>query len=312
MISTPSKATRASFGEAIVALAEKYPELVVLDADLSKSTQTQNFSKKYPNRWFECGIAESNMLGIGAGLALSGKIPFVCSFACFLIGRFETIRISIGYNQANVRMVGTHCGIGIGEDGYTQMSLEDIACMRSLAHVAVLQPADDLETKQCIEYMMKHQGPAYIRLTRQKVPEVHQNGYKFQFGKADVLKDGRDVAILTTGGVVGESFNAARLLEKEGISAKVVNIHTIKPLDKDFLIAEAKRVGKFVTVEDHNILGGLGGAVAEELSFSAPSKLLRIGIEDVYAESGSPEDLYKKYGLDAESIAEKVLTFLKK
>ena len=312
MISTPSKATRASFGEAIVALAEKYPELVVLDADLSKSTQTQNFSKKYPNRWFECGIAESNMLGIGAGLALSGKIPFVCSFACFLIGRFETIRISIRYNQANVRMVGTHCGIGIGEDGYTQMSLEDIACMRSLAHVAVLQPADDLETKQCIEYMMKHQGPAYIRLTRQKVPEVHQNGYKFQFGKADVLKDGRDVAILTTGGVVGESFNAARLLEKEGISAKVVNIHTIKPLDKDFLIAEAKRVGKFVTVEDHNILGGLGGAVAEELSFSAPSKLLRIGIEDVYAESGSPEDLYKKYGLDAESIAEKVLTFLKK
>ncbi|MBI2027333.1 MAG: transketolase family protein [Deltaproteobacteria bacterium] len=306
-----SKATRASFGEAILALADRYPELVILDADLSKSTQTQSFSKKYPHRWFECGIAESNMLGIGAGLALCGKIPFVCSFACFLVGRFETIRVSIGYNQANVRMVGTHCGIGLGEDGYTQMSTEDIACMRSLPHVAVIQPADDRETKQCIEYLMKHKGPAYIRLTRQKVPVVHQDDYKFQFGKADILREGKDVVIIATGGVVGESLKAAHILEKEGIWAQIVNIHTIKPIDKDFLIREAKRVGKFVTVEDHNIHGGLGGAVAEELSCHSPSPLLRIGVEDLYAESGTAEDLYKKYGLDAESIASKTLTFLR-
>ena len=307
-----AKASRAAFGEAIVELAEKYPEMVILDADLSKSTQTQSFSKKYSNRWFEFGIAEANMIGAGAGLALCGKKPFVCSFACFLTGRFETIRISVAYNQANVKMVGTHCGIGIGEDGYTQMSTEDIACMRSLAHVGVVQPADEMETKQCVEFLLNHKGPVYLRLTRQKLKPLHDKNYKFQYGKGDVLRVGRDVALLATGGVVANTLEAANILSKEGIEAEVVNIHTIKPIDEELIAKLAGRMGKFVTVEDHNVLGGLGGAVAEVLTKTKPAQLLKIGVQDVYAESGSPEALYTKYRLDTQGILRQIQTFLLK
>ena len=307
-----AKATRAAFGEAIVELAEKYPDLVVLDADLSKSTQTQSFSKKYSNRWFEFGIAEANMIGAGAGLALCGKKPFVCSFACFLIGRFETIRISVAYNQANVKMVGTHCGIGIGEDGYTQMSTEDIACMRSLAHVGVVQPSDEIETKQCVEFLLNHKGPVYLRLTRQKLKPVHDKNYKFHYGKGDVLRKGRDVALLATGGVVAHTLEAADILSKQGIEAEVVNIHTIKPMDEELIAELGKRIGKFVTVEDHNVLGGLGGAVSEVLVKTQPSPLLKIGIQDVFAESGSPNALYEKYGLDTQGILKQIQKFLHK
>ncbi len=305
-----AKATRAAFGEAIVELAEKYPDLVVLDADLSKSTQTQIFSKKYPDRWFEFGIAEANMIGAGAGLALCGKVPFVCSFACFLIGRFETIRISVAYNQANVKMVGTHCGIGIGEDGYTQMSTEDIACMRSLAHVGVVQPADEIETKQCVEFLLNHKGPVYLRLTRQKLKPVHDKNYKFQYGKGDILRKGRDVVLVATGGVLANTLEAAHILSKQGIEAEVVNIHTIKPIDEELISKLSERIGKFVTVEDHNVLGGLGGAVSEVLVKTKPSQLLKIGIQDVFAESGSPEALYEKYGLNTQGILKQIQTYL--
>ena len=305
-----AKATRAAFGEAIVELAEKYPNLVVLDADLSKSTQTQIFSKKYPDRWFEFGIAEANMIGAGAGLALCGKVPFVCSFACFLIGRFETIRISVAYNQANVKMVGTHCGIGIGEDGYTQMSTEDIACMRSLAHVGVVQPADEIETKQCVEFLLNHKGPVYLRLTRQKLKPVHDKNYKFQYGKGDILRKGRDVVLVATGGVLANTLEAAHILSKQGIEAEVVNIHTIKPIDEELISKLSERIGKFVTVEDHNVLGGLGGAVSEVLVKTKPSQLLKIGIQDVFAESGSPEALYEKYGLNTQGILKQIQTYL--
>ena len=305
-----AKASRAAFGEAIVELAEKYPEMVILDADLSKSTQTQSFSKKYSNRWFEFGIAEANMIGAGAGLALCGKKPFVCSFACFLTGRFETIRISVAYNQANVKMVGTHCGIGIGEDGYTQMSTEDIACMRSLAHVGVVQPADEMETKQCVEFLLNHKGPVYLRLTRQKLKPVHDKNYKFQYGKGDILRGGRDIVLLATGGVVANTLEAANILSKEGIEAEVVNIHTIKPIDEELITKLASRINKFVTVEDHNVVGGLGGAVAEALTKTKPSQLLKIGVQDVYAESGSPEALYVKYKLDTPGITQQIQAFL--
>ena len=305
-----AKASRAAFGEAIVELAEKYPEMVILDADLSKSTQTQSFSKKYSNRWFEFGIAEANMIGAGAGLALCGKKPFVCSFACFLTGRFETIRISVAYNQANVKMVGTHCGIGIGEDGYTQMSTEDIACMRSLAHVGVVQPADEMETKQCVEFLLNHKGPVYLRLTRQKLKPVHDKNYKFQYGKGDILRGGRDIVLLATGGVVANTLEAANTLSKEGIEAEVVNIHTIKPIDEELITKLASRINKFVTVEDHNVVGGLGGAVAEALTKTKPSQLLKIGVQDVYAESGSPEALYVKYKLDTPGITQQIQAFL--
>ena len=307
-----AKASRAAFGEAIVELAEKYPELVVLDADLSKSTQTQAFSKKYPHRWFEFGIAEANMIGAGAGLALCGKKPFICSFACFLTGRFETIRISVAYNQANVKMVGTHSGIGIGEDGYTQMSLEDIACMRSLAHVGVVQPADEIETKQCVEFLLNHKGPVYLRLTRQKLKPLHDKNYQFKYGKGDILRKGRDVALLATGGVVANTLEAANILSKQGIEAEVVNIHTIKPIDEELIAKLGERIGKFVTVEDHNVLGGLGGAVAEVLTKTKPSLLLKIGIQDVFAESGSPEALYEKYRLDTQGITQQIQSFLHK
>src|SRR3990167_4283923 len=305
-----AKATRAAFGEAILELGEKDKDLIVLDADLSKSTQTQKFSKKFPHRWFEVGIAEANMIGVGAGLALCGKKPFVCSFACFLTGRFETIRISVAYNQANVKMVGTHCGIGIGEDGYTQMSTEDIACMRSLAHVGVVQPADEMETKQCVEFLLNHKGPVYLRLTRQKLKPVHDKNYKFQYGKGDILRGGRDIVLLATGGVVANTLEAANILSKEGIEAEVVNIHTIKPIDEELITKLASRINKFVTVEDHNVVGGLGGAVAEALTKTKPSQLLKIGVQDVYAESGSPEALYVKYKLDTPGITQQIQAFL--
>ncbi len=305
-----AKATRAAFGEAIVELGKKDLDLVVLDADLSKSTQTQKFSQQFPDRWFELGIAEANLIGVGVGLALSGKKPFVCSFACFLTGRFETIRISAAYNKANIKMVGTHAGIGIGEDGYTQMSIEDIACMRSLPGVGIVQPADEIETKQCVEYLLNHKGPVYLRLTRQKVAPLHDAKYRFQYGKGDVLKKGHDVVLLATGGVVGNALEAAEKLEKLGIDAEVTNIHTIKPLDEELLLEQAARIGKFVTIEDHNVLGGLGGAVSEALSTLKPSRVLRIGVQDVFAESGSPEALYQKYGLDTDSITHQVKSFL--
>ena len=296
------KATRVSFGEELALLGESHPEIVVFDADLAKSTQSLMFGKKFPERFFEMGIQEQNMIGAAAGMAVMGKKPFLCSFSTFITGRFETIRMSIAYADVPVVLVGTHCGIGIGEDGYSQMALEDVSTMRSLANMTVLQPADDRETKAAVRFLASYEKPAFLRLTRQGVGDVHGDGYRFEFGKADELKPGSDGLLLATGAVVHHALEAARRLEQDGISLRVANIHTIKPLDVDYVVRAAEATGMVYTVEDHNVIGGLGSAVAEALAENAPTAMRRIGIYDTFGESGSPEDLYRKYGLDAEGI----------
>ena len=305
----PAKASRAAFGEALLDLGAKDPRIVTLDADLSKSTMTAAFAKKYPDRAFNLGIAEANMIGVGAGLAMTGKIPFVASFACFLVGRFETIRISVAYTNANVKLVGTHVGVAIGEDGYSQMGLEDIACIRALPNIPVVQPADEVETKQVIAYAVEHQGPIYLRLTRQNLEPVSPAGYHFQFGKWLRLREGGDVTLVASGGTVFNALEAAKQLEGDGVQAEVLNAATIKPLDEDMLVACARRTGRVVTIEDHSINGGLGGAVSEFLSEVAPTPVRRLGVHG-FGESGDPKGLYVKHGLDAGGIARSVRKFL--
>ncbi len=305
----PAKATRVAFGEALLELAPHHERIVTLDADLSKSTMTAGFAKKYPERAFNLGIAEQNMIGVGAGLALSGWIPFVCSFACFVAGRFETIRMSVAYTNANVKIVGTHAGIAIGEDGYSQMGLEDVACLRALPNIPIVQPADETETKQAVAYAVEHDGPLYLRLTRQSVEPVSAPDYRFQLGRWHVLRSGPDVTIVGSGGPLYNCLQAATLLAAEGISADVVNASTIKPLDQELLLTSVGRTGHVVTVEDHAIGGGLGGAVAEALSDALPTPLLRLGVRG-FGESGDPPALYAKHGLDPAGIAASVRKFL--
>jgi transketolase len=298
-----ASATRKSFGQALLELGGEYPEIVVLDADLSKSTMSKLFADKYPDRFFEMGISEANMIGVGAGLALAGKKPFVCSFACFVTGRYDTIRISVAYSKAAVRIVGTHAGIGIGEDGNSQMGLEDLGLMRGLPGMTVIQPADDIETRQVVRWMVEHDVPTYLRLTRQNVKDVNRPGYTFRIGKAVELVSGSDVTIMASGGPVFHAVEAAELLKREGIEAGVVNVHTLKPIDIETIIRCAETTGRIVTVEDHNIIGGLGSAVAEALAEHGMGRLTRHGLPDVFGESGSPADLYRKYRLDAPGIA---------
>lgn len=307
------KATRTAFGEALLALAETHPEIVVLDADLSKSTMTQAFMKKFPQRHFELGIAEQNMIGVGAGLALCGKIPFVTSFACFLVGRLETIRVSAAYNRTNLKLVGTHAGIGIGEDGTSQMGLEDVAAMRALAHMTVLQPADEIETKQAVEWMIQNPGPCYLRLTRQNMPEVHGPEYKFQIGTCDVIWEPRpapkhyQATIFASGGPVPEALKAAQDLQKRGFFARVVNAASLKPFDDDAVERFAKDSFRLVTVEDHNEIGGLGSAVCEAAAQRAVGvPVVKVAVRD-FGESATPAELYEKYGLSASSIVEACL-----
>jgi transketolase len=304
-----AKASRAAFGEALIELGARDERIVTLDADLAKSTMTTGFAKKFPSRAFDVGIAESGMIGLAAGLALPGHVPFACSFACFLVGRFETIRVSVAYSDAPVKLVGTHVGVAIGEDGYTQMGLEDIACLRSLPNIPIVQPADEIETKQAVAYAVEHAGPIYLRLTRQNLEPVHEAGYRFQFGRADVLRPGNDVSILTTGGPVWNTLEAAGKLAAEGIHAEVINVATIKPLDDDAILRSAGRTGHVVTVEDHSIHGGLGGAVAELLGEVMPTPLKRIGVT-TFGESGDPKGLYARHGLDPDGIAATVRKFL--
>jgi transketolase len=305
----PSKATRAAFGEALLDLGARDERIVTLDADLSKSTMTAGFAKKFPARAFNVGIAESNMVGVAAGLALAGKIPFACSFACFIVGRYETIRISVAYTNANVKLVGTHVGIAIGEDGYSQMGLEDIACMRALPNIPVIQPADEVETKQVIAYAVEHQGPLYLRLTRQNLEPVCPPDYQFRLGRWLMLRPGKDVTLIGTGGTVFNALEAARRLESEGVSAEVINAASIKPLDEAMLARSAAKTGRVVTVEDHSIAGGLGGAVAELLSEVRPTPLKRLGVIG-FGESGDAKGLYAKHGLDPAGIAKSVAKFL--
>jgi transketolase len=270
---------------------------------------TAAFAKKYPDRAYNMGIAEANMIGVGAGLALAGKIPFVCSFACFVVGRFETIRISVAYTRANVKIVGTHAGIAIGEDGYSQMGLEDIACMRALPDVAIVQPGDELETKQAIAYAVEHDGPMYLRLTRQNLDDVCPPEYRFRLGTWLVLRPGADVTLVASGGPVANCVQAATILAADGIAAEVINAASIKPLDEDLLIRSAGKTGHVVTVEDHSIEGGLGGAVAETLGELLPTPLKRLGVRG-FGESGDPKGLYAKHGLDSAGIASSVRKFL--
>lgn len=306
----PAKATREAFGEALLRIGAD-PRIVVLGADLNKSTKADAFAARYPERFFELGVAEHNMIGTAAGLALAGKIAWCSSFACFVAGRFETIRLSVCYSGANVRIVGSHAGVGIGEDGYSQMGLEDIAMMRSLPTMTVLQPADDVETERMVEYLVEPLiGPVFLRLVRQKVERVHAPDYRFQFGKADVLRDGGDLAILATGGTVAHALHAAERLEADGVRAGVVNVHTIKPLDVDCVVDLARKTSRLMTVEDHSIVGGLGGAVAETLAERHPTRLHRVGVRDVFGESGTPEALYAQHHLDAPGIREEALAFL--
>jgi transketolase len=299
------KATRDAFGEAIIRVGGD-PRIVVLTGDLRDSTRTEEFAEKYPDRFFEVGIAEKNMIGIASGLALSGKVPWVCSFSTFVAGRFEVVRMSVAYQDANVRIVGTHSGIGVGEDGYSQMSLEDLALMRTLPNMAVVNPADAVETERAVEYLVEHRGPAFLRLTRQGVEDVTPPDASFEFGKAVPLRSGTDVAVLATGAPVGEAVKAADALENEGISALVLNVHTIQPLDEEAVLDAASGRTAVVTVEDHSVNGGLGGAVAEVLAANgAHAPLRRVGMR-TFGESGSPAELYAKYGLDADGIARSV------
>jgi transketolase len=309
---TKPVATRKAFGDALKRLGDKDEKVVVLDADLSKSTMSITFAKAHPTRFFEMGIQEANMLGTAAGLALSGYTPFCCSFACFITGRFDQIKMSVAYSQARVRIVGTHAGVGIGPDGYSQQGLEDLALMRSLPTMLVLQPADDLETAQMVEHLATDGRPAYLRLTRQDLPRVHADSYRFEPGKFPRLVDGEDVALFATGGTVGFAVEAALALHGEGIRARVLNASSIKPVDDEAIESAARecRAG-LVTIEDHNVLGGLGGAVAESLTSRHPARLLRLGVKDDFGESGEPLGLYEKHGLDAAGIARSVRAFVK-
>lgn len=302
------KATRESFGEAVTELAAEYPDVVVLDADLAAATKTGIFKKKYPERFFDCGIAECNMIGVAAGLATCGKIPFAASFAMFSAGRaFEQVRNSVGYPKLNVKVVGSHAGISVGEDGATHQCCEDIALMRTIPGMVILNPSDHYEMKAAVRAAIEHKGPCYIRLGRLAVESINNNDdYHFELGKGILLREGTDITIVATGLMVSEAVKAAKALEAEGISAEVINIHTIKPLDEEIILNSAKKTGRVVTVEEHNIIGGLGEAVATVLSEKCPTPVTRIGVNDVFGHSGPAVDLLKEFGLSAEHIAEVV------
>ena len=305
-------ATREAYGEALAELGESYPNLVVLDADLASATKTGVFQKKFPDRHVDCGIAEANMMGIAAGLSLTGKIPVASTFAMFAAGRaYEQVRNSIGYPHLNVKIGATHAGITVGEDGATHQCNEDIALMRTIPGMVVLNPSDAVEAKACVKAALDWEGPVYMRFGRAGVPVINdREDYRFEIGKGILLREGSDVTIVATGIMVAASLEAAKRLAEEGISAEVINIHTIKPLDAELIAASAKKTGKVVTAEEHSVIGGLGGAVCEAIAERMPVPVCRIGIEDVFGESGSASALLAKYGLDADGVYRKVKAFL--
>ena len=305
-------ATRESYGNALAELGKLHEDIIVLDADLAGATKTSVFQKAFPERFIDCGIAEGNMMGVAAGLATTGKVPFASSFAMFAAGRaFEQIRNSIGYPKNNVKIGATHAGISVGEDGATHQCNEDIALMRTIPGMVVINPSDDVEARAAVYAAYEYQGPVYLRFGRLAVPVINDNpDYKFELGKGIVLREGKDVTIVATGLEVAESLEAAEMLAKDGIDAKVINIHTIKPLDEELILAAAKETGKVVTVEEHSIIGGLGSAVCDVLSEKLPTRVLKIGVMDVFGESGPAKELIKKYELDAESIYKKVKAFV--
>ncbi len=305
-------ATRESYGNALAELGKEHEDVVVLDADLAAATKTSVFKKAYPERHIDCGIAECNMIGVAAGIATTGKVPFASSFAMFAAGRaYEQVRNSVGYPKLNVKIGATHAGISVGEDGATHQCNEDIALMRTIPGMVVINPADDIEAKAAVKAAYEHMGPVYLRFGRLAVPVINDNkDYKFELGKAVTLREGTDVTIIASGLPVSEALDAAEKLAGDGISAEVINIHTIKPLDEEAVIKAAAKTGKIVTVEEHSVIGGLGSAVCDVVAEKAPARVMKIGINDVYGESGPAKELIKKYGLDAESIYEKVKAFV--
>ena len=304
------RATRDAFGETLLRLGAEDERIVVLDADLSESTRSAKFGEEFPDRFFEMGIQEANMLGTASGLAECGKIAFCCSFSCFITSRFDQIKVSVAYNNVNVTIVGTHAGCGVGPDGYTQMALEDVACLRTLPSMLVLQPADDLEATQAVEYLVKeYSGPAFLRLTRQKVPRIHDESYRFQCGKIDVLRPGKDLTICGTGATVHAALDAAERLSGDGVDAAVLNVHTIKPLDAETLASFATDTGRFLTVEDHSVTGGMGAAICESLAETVPARVRRVGLRE-FGESGSTEALYAKHHLDGDGVYAEAKAFL--
>ena len=305
-------ATRESYGNALKDLAEEFPNLVVLDADLAAATKTGIFRKAYPERHIDCGIAEANMMGVAAGLSLTGKIPFVSSFAMFAAGRaFEQVRNSIGYPHLNVKIGATHAGITVGEDGATHQCNEDIALMRTIPGMVVMCPADDVEARAAVRAALEYEGPVYIRFGRAAVPVINDRpDYKFEIGKGTVVREGRDVTIVATGICVDSALGADEKLAADGIEAEVISICTIKPLDEDIIINSAKKTGKVVTVEEHSVIGGLGSAVCDALCAKLPTPVKKIGMQDVFGESGSAAALVKKYGLDADGVYASVKEFV--
>ncbi len=306
-------ATRVSYGEALKAMGAEYPNLVVLDADVAASTMTATFKKEFPDRHIDCGIAEANMMDIAAGLSTCGKIPFVSAFAMFAAGRaFEQVRNSVGYPKLNVKIGGTHAGITVGEDGASHQCNEDFALMRVIPGMVVMCPADDIEAKACVRAAIEHEGPVYIRFGRAACTVINDNpDYKFELGKGTVVREGKDVSIIATGICVDSAIEAAKMLEAEGIDAEVINICTIKPLDAELIAKSAKKTGKVVTVEEHSVIGGLGSAVCDALAELAPTPVKKLGMQDVYGESGSAGELVHKYGLDGEGVAAAVRAFVK-
>ena len=305
-------ATRDSYGNALAELGATCPDLVVLDADLSGATKTGVFKKAFPERHINCGIAEGNMITVAAGIATTGKVPFASSFAMFAAGRaFEQVRNSVGYPHLNVKIGATHAGISVGEDGATHQCNEDIALMRTIPGMVILNPSDDVEARAAVKAAYEYEGPVYLRFGRLAVPVINDNeDYKFEIGKGVVLREGKDLTIVATGLEVAESLEAAEKLAADGIDAKVINIHTIKPLDKELIVAAAKETGKVVTVEEHSVIGGLGSAVCDVLAEEAPTKVLKIGVNDTYGESGPAKVLLEKYGLDAAGIYNKIKAWL--
>ena len=305
-------ATRESYGNALAELGAEYENLLVLDADLAGATKTGIFKKAFPERHIDCGIAEGNMMSIAAGLATTGKVPFASSFAMFAAGRaFEQVRNSIGYPHLNVKIGATHAGISVGEDGATHQCNEDIALMRTIPGMVVINPSDDVEAKAAVRAAYEHEGPVYLRFGRLAVPVINdREDYKFEIGKGVVLREGKDVTLVATGLEVAETLEAAEMLAADGIDAKIINIHTIKPLDEDLIVAAAKETGKVVTIEEHSVIGGLGSAVCDVLSEKAPTEVLKIGVNDTFGESGPAKALLAKYGLDAKGIYEKVKAFV--
>lgn len=306
-------ATREGYGKALVELGAKNPDIVVLDADLAESTKTGMFQKAYPDRHIDCGIAEGNMVCVAAGLAAAGKIPFVSSFAMFVAGRaFEQIRNSVGYSHLNVKIGASHAGITVGEDGASHQCIEDIALMRTIPGMIVMCPADEIEAEAVVKAAVEHDGPVYMRFGRAACPVINDGpDYRFEIGKGTVVREGTDLTIVATGICVGNSLEAAQMLAEEGISAEVINICTIKPLDEELIINSVKKTGRVVTAEEHTVIGGLGSAVCDALCKSYPAPVMKIGIQDVFGESASAEVLVEKYRLDGKGIYEQIKDFLK-